>query len=273
MIKFFRKIRQKTLTENPPAGRASKFSKYLLYALGEIVLVVIGILIALSINTWNQEKQNAKQEKQILTQLLEEYKNNLNQLNSKIFIRDEIIISSIKLLDYSNLESDLISSDSLNRYLSRTITRPTFDPELSVSSDLTNSGRLYLLTNPELRKKISAFSSSLSELREEETIIVNWVEERFYPFLIEHYQIGRLNVEFLDDEKFREKVTQIKFKKQKSLKELFEQSDPTELLNHPDFEDFLSLLIVNTTYTNDQSHGVKIKIENIIALIKEEIEK
>jgi hypothetical protein len=53
MIKFFRKIRQKMLTEN-------KFSKYLLYAIGEIILVVIGILIALSINNWNQEKQQKK---------------------------------------------------------------------------------------------------------------------------------------------------------------------------------------------------------------------
>jgi len=49
MIKFFRKIRQRLLTEN-------KFSKYLLYAIGEIVLVVIGILIALSINNWNQKR-------------------------------------------------------------------------------------------------------------------------------------------------------------------------------------------------------------------------
>jgi hypothetical protein len=51
MIKFFRKIRQKLLTEN-------KFSKYLIYAIGEIVLVVIGILIALSINNWNEEKKS-----------------------------------------------------------------------------------------------------------------------------------------------------------------------------------------------------------------------
>ena len=49
MIKFFRSIRQKLLTEN-------KFSKYLLYAIGEIVLVVIGILIALSINNWNEKR-------------------------------------------------------------------------------------------------------------------------------------------------------------------------------------------------------------------------
>ncbi|TVZ60163.1 hypothetical protein NA63_2713 [Flavobacteriaceae bacterium MAR_2010_105] len=54
MIKFFRRIRQNLITEN-------KFSKYLLYAIGEIVLVVIGILIALSLNNWN-EKQNLKAE-------------------------------------------------------------------------------------------------------------------------------------------------------------------------------------------------------------------
>ena len=48
MIKFFRKIRQNMIKEN-------KVSKYLLYAIGEIILVVIGILIALSINNWNEQ--------------------------------------------------------------------------------------------------------------------------------------------------------------------------------------------------------------------------
>jgi len=50
MIKFFRKIRRQLLTEN-------RFSKYLLYAIGEIVLVVIGILIALQINIWNENRK------------------------------------------------------------------------------------------------------------------------------------------------------------------------------------------------------------------------
>jgi hypothetical protein len=53
MIKFFRNIRQNLLNESPPAGPAGKTSKYLKYAIGEIVLVVVGILIALSINNWN----------------------------------------------------------------------------------------------------------------------------------------------------------------------------------------------------------------------------
>ena len=55
MIKFFRKIRQKLLSEN-------NFGKYLLYALGEILLVVIGILIALQVNNWNESKKISRQE-------------------------------------------------------------------------------------------------------------------------------------------------------------------------------------------------------------------
>jgi hypothetical protein len=50
MIKFFRKIRYDLMEKNPPAGRAGKTGRYLKYAIGEIVLVVIGILIALQIN-------------------------------------------------------------------------------------------------------------------------------------------------------------------------------------------------------------------------------
>jgi hypothetical protein len=50
MIKFFRKIRQILLIGNPSFGRAGKFSKYLIYAIGELFLVVIGILITLKLN-------------------------------------------------------------------------------------------------------------------------------------------------------------------------------------------------------------------------------
>lgn len=63
MIKFFRKIRQKLLAEG-------RLSKYLIYALGEIILVVVGILIALQINNWNEEKKNILVEHKILQDIL-----------------------------------------------------------------------------------------------------------------------------------------------------------------------------------------------------------
>ncbi len=64
MLRFFRQIRQRLLTDNPPdqASRAGKFSKYLLYAVGEILLVVFGILIALQLDTWKNESRDREKE-------------------------------------------------------------------------------------------------------------------------------------------------------------------------------------------------------------------
>ncbi len=67
MIKFFRKIRQTLIAEN-------RFSKYLLYAIGEIMLVVIGILIALQINNWNEGRKLDKRVQQNYHQILEDLK-------------------------------------------------------------------------------------------------------------------------------------------------------------------------------------------------------
>lgn len=62
MIKFFRKIRYNLM-------ETGKTTKYLKYAIGEIILVVIGILIALQINTWNTDKIKKSDERQILIEL------------------------------------------------------------------------------------------------------------------------------------------------------------------------------------------------------------
>ena len=57
---------------------------YLFYAIGEIILVVLGILIALQINNWNESTKRAYKEQEILLQLKEDFKSNLQQLNQKI---------------------------------------------------------------------------------------------------------------------------------------------------------------------------------------------
>jgi len=77
MIKFFRKIRQQLLTEN-------KFSKYLIYAIGEIILVVIGILIALSINNWNEDRKTHLHDMEFLNNLKVELSVDIAALTAKI---------------------------------------------------------------------------------------------------------------------------------------------------------------------------------------------
>ena len=81
MIKFFRKIRQKLLTEN-------KFSKYLIYAIGEIILVVIGILIALQINDWNENRKNNEINRTYYLQLLKDLEKDKIELTEMISMID-----------------------------------------------------------------------------------------------------------------------------------------------------------------------------------------
>ena len=76
MIKFFRKIRQRLLTEN-------KFSKYLLYAIGEIVLVMVGILLALQVNNWNELRKKEEAEIQLYHKIIAD----LNSENAIIEIK------------------------------------------------------------------------------------------------------------------------------------------------------------------------------------------
>ena len=66
MIKLFRNIRQNLLTEG-------KTTKYLKYAIGEIILVVIGILIALQINNWNENRKNESTESDYYCKLLDDF--------------------------------------------------------------------------------------------------------------------------------------------------------------------------------------------------------
>lgn len=77
MIKFFRRIRQKLINEG-------NLKRYLLYAIGEIALVVIGILIALQINNWNEFRKDREIEKKVLANLVENMEVNIEAIEKKI---------------------------------------------------------------------------------------------------------------------------------------------------------------------------------------------
>ncbi len=108
MLRFFRQIRQRLLTDN-------KFSKYLLYAVGEILLVVIGILIALQVNNWNEDIKQDKREFILLSELRSNLKTNLKNLENDIRVQSNSVKSFeyiLKLPDY-----ELPFNDSISSYL------------------------------------------------------------------------------------------------------------------------------------------------------------
>ncbi|MEM8998975.1 MAG: DUF6090 family protein [Bacteroidota bacterium] len=146
MIKFFRKIRQKLLSEN-------KFSKYLIYAVGEIVLVVIGILIALQINNWNENRKNKVLELSILKEFKSSISMDIVQLNSRAESAKNNIYSANILLNH--LEKNLGYNDSLNKHfniITSTLYK-AFNPQITAYKMLESKG-VDLISNIELKKDI-----------------------------------------------------------------------------------------------------------------------
>ena len=147
MIKFFRKIRQKLLAEN-------RFSKYVFYAVGEIILVVIGILIALSINNWNENQKTKSWEERFLIDLQNELKNDFSQL-TKVYNRQmakgnacrEVLelIKTIDKKDKAKLDSVYRDSQSSN---------PTFFPTTGVYDSGLSAGKIENIKNDSLKYTI-----------------------------------------------------------------------------------------------------------------------
>ena len=152
MIKFFRKIRQKLLTEN-------KFGRYLAYAIGEIILVVIGILIALSINNWNESRKNNK--------LITAYKKSLveNLEQDSIVIADRINQIKADIIEIEAFEERVSNAQqpldtilkiarfeyTFNIYVSYHYVKDTYEV-------LNSTGHIGLFTN-ELIKKLKELNS------------------------------------------------------------------------------------------------------------------
>ena len=157
MFKFFRRIRHQLLLK-------AKLRKYLIYAVGEIVLVVIGILIALQINNWNSKRKEISKEQVILAQLKDEYTSNLKQLEEKMEMRDRIISSGLILLQYIDNPAE-VTSDSLIFHFSNIIFDPTFDP---IQNDLISSGNIRLIRNDKLRQLLSNWTSDIIAVQEQE---------------------------------------------------------------------------------------------------------
>ena len=84
MLPFFRKLRKSLLAEN-------RMTRYLLYALGEILLVVIGILLALQVNNWNEERKFRAQQAGLLTDLTKDLEANLRELDFGLVMNSRLL--------------------------------------------------------------------------------------------------------------------------------------------------------------------------------------
>ena len=163
MIKFFRTIRKDLMEKN-------KTGKYFKYAIGEIVLVVIGILIALSINNWNQDRIYNKERKYLISELLTEFENNLGHIkrmssrNEDIIARSDTIQEALPNLNFPGDEQKL-SELLVGRGV---INIATYNPSAGMMNSMSNTSNFQHINNKSLRRNLLNWSGYVNDMKENE---------------------------------------------------------------------------------------------------------
>jgi len=153
MIKFFRHIRKKLLKEH-------KVSKYLLYAIGEIVLVVVGILIALNINNWNESKKEAAEEILILKQLHKEFVADSSALSNVIKYVNRKKKYGRFLKNISIQKNTYTPKDSLIFKIFVLCDPSFYEGNTPTYDEIVASGKLGLISSDEVKSRIKVYKQT-----------------------------------------------------------------------------------------------------------------
>jgi hypothetical protein len=190
MLTFFRRIRKGLLDGGRTSKPASPAGRYLLYAIGEIALVVIGILIALQINNWNESRKLKNLEKEMLSELNISLKRDLSDIEYNIQMQREAYESQGLILEW--LDSDRPYVDSLCHHFSKAHLATVFISNDGSFETLKTLG-LGLISNDSLRNKISS-------LYDHNYDHYNDLERRYSDLV--QYMFSTTNEEYFDKTEF-----------------------------------------------------------------------
>ena len=176
MIKFFRTIRKNLLNEG-------KTLKYLKYAIGEIALVMIGILLALQVNNWNQNRLNSISEKLLLKEINTEFKFNKEELESTIRTYVRIRNQCDNLLQSFPIDLSQLHKDSLSIALNQIRNLSSADLSMGSISTLINTSSFEIISNTELRSLLIQWGDLISDYFEREERAILFTEQTIIPYL------------------------------------------------------------------------------------------
>ncbi|MBE9491001.1 MAG: hypothetical protein IMY67_11945 [Bacteroidetes bacterium] len=143
----------------------NKTLKYARYAIGEIILVVIGILIALQINNLNSKQKELDKEQQILISLKEEFNQNIKELNFDHQLNLSCINAILTLLNFD--ENSNFETRTIDSLMGQAFNFATFDARLGVINDISSSGNLELIRDSKLRYALNQWTGELNDYKED----------------------------------------------------------------------------------------------------------
>ena len=179
MLKFFRRIRLKLLSE-------SKLKKYLVYAIGEILLVVFGILIALQVNNWNEDRKNRETEEKVLLAIL----NNLQEdalTMQKATERFRLTMANIDRL----FQPIPIPDDSLAFISTRADGISQFIPITTAFDRSMSSGEFQLIQEDSIAQIIQRLYAFEYKTLEDSDKTLMYIQEKIFQFPLKNsFNIG-----------------------------------------------------------------------------------
>ena len=186
MIKFFRKIRLELMEQN-------KTAKYFKYAIGEIILVVIGILIALQINNWNNNKINRSESNELNQRLLAEVNTNIDLGLKKMEQIENMIKSSKGILDLFNIPLTNKTSKTLDSLVYIVIEGVKIEYVTGTLGEGLNTGKVALLDSKILKSKLYGLPSNIEYVREYDKTFSDYATHYLQPFLYKNFNYRRMD--------------------------------------------------------------------------------
>ncbi|MBC2838587.1 DUF6090 family protein [Robiginitalea sp. SC105] len=179
MIRFFRTLRQQALSGN-------RLGRYLLYAAGEITLVVIGILIALQVNNWNESQKELALEKEVLAEIMGDLDSGVASLENDLRINQNLITLA------DEIQEQVLQNPTYTDTIGAKFGTLNFSTTLSINTsgydNLKNIG-LGVVRNDSLRKTITEFyENDVDFLRKGEETDRQFIKEYFAPEYLIYFE-------------------------------------------------------------------------------------
>jgi hypothetical protein len=185
-MKIFRKQRLKLASKNKTAA-------YLRYALGEILLVVIGILIALQVNSWHQHQLDQREAENIKANLHEEFTENRALLNTSRKEFKKSIASGLVLINLVGASRSELEKHNLDSVFYFSFESASYLPSENSLQDILQSGRLHLISDKTLRENLLFWSASMKRLKNIDDNSSDWVTNHMIPYLLPHMSLREMD--------------------------------------------------------------------------------
>jgi Family of unknown function (DUF6090) len=169
-----------------------KTGKYLKYVIGEILLVMIGILLALQVNNWNQQRSQNKEEQLALVNLKQDFDYNYSTLDSIIISTEKFIALQTTILNYTGNKPRPKIETEFDAAIGALPALSEYFPRNGYLNDLLSSGKLGILKNTNLRNRLASWNSVLKNIKDREENVTSQIK-KFYAIM--HTRGSWLNID------------------------------------------------------------------------------